>query len=684
MPVKADATGEYGLYDLIGRRFLGNASGRGALTGPDVPAECTVTLTAPTGVTVKVYGGFADGGARLTAVSSSTADGIVSYVYALPAGEYHFVSNGTGYHTLHKDFIVTVQDLIAGAKTVNADSGAKTLGGSYQSPVKIYSYSDELFASPLMDISGLTARFPDLLDTPAFAAGKGKEEYTTQAELAAYLQAHALANDNMYLYEIGTTELGKTVYLSLHTTLAVDASDLEAAAAQVQADARPTIFLEAQIHGNEPGGGEGALALINQLCGDYGDEVLQHVNIVILPRVNGDGAEAGIRQNSQGVDMNRDHMRVRFVEVRNAHEAYNLFMPEVAITAHEANIPSAVQASSNVLCDFSVGSNPNMTQTAAFNELNEELLIEVIRQAYADGFRARQYGSSGGSRGPVPSADTSYFRMRGSLTMLTESTGIFASKETFFRRVASQFEAFSILISFVIDNSDKIVEAVAAERRTTVEKGATFEEDDVVVLRHGDLKAVYTFPMPTYSVADGSIVNAGTKAYLTFCKKPEKVRSRATAYLIPADIAEIETVLDIAASHGIEFYALGAEDVVLLRQYSGTITDALLGDETEFVFPNGAYVFPMNQVSGTLLSTLMEPDFYDDYGDRATFVQLSLIPIDSVYRCEQDLVNGRIPLENAELPPETGVTELTGLWLALALMSAVGCLAILPEKKRNR
>ncbi|MFB8733633.1 M14 family zinc carboxypeptidase [Bacillus sp. SL00103] len=49
---------------------------------------------------------------------------------------------------------------------------------------------------------------------------------------------------------------------------------------------KPTIWLQAQIHGNEPASGESALVIAKRLAGEQGERILNHVNIIIVPRIN--------------------------------------------------------------------------------------------------------------------------------------------------------------------------------------------------------------------------------------------------------------------------------------------------------------------------------------------------------------------------------------------------------------
>jgi murein tripeptide amidase MpaA len=62
-----------------------------------------------------------------------------------------------------------------------------------------------------------------------------------------------------------------------------------------------------QQHGNEPAGGEAALALTEQLP-KHELDLLAQVNVLVMPRANPDGAQNFVRATANGLDVNRDHL----------------------------------------------------------------------------------------------------------------------------------------------------------------------------------------------------------------------------------------------------------------------------------------------------------------------------------------------------------------------------------------
>ncbi|MBO5868834.1 MAG: hypothetical protein J6Q54_08005, partial [Oscillospiraceae bacterium] len=145
------------------------------------------------------------------------------------------------------------------------------------------------------------------------------------------------------------------------------------------------------------------------------------------------------------------------------------------------------------------------------------------------------------------------------------------------------------------------------------------------------------------------------------------LRSRVapTAYVLSADLPKIDSILDQMDAQFIRYTKLPNNAAVTLQQYYGTTTEAFLTEEKTVVFPNGAYVFTMDQAKGEILALLMEPDVTDleTYKNNLTFQEK--IPQDAYgyfgsYRYIHDLEDGQIAYTVAPAAPEgLAATEAT-------------------------
>ena len=78
---------------------------------------------------------------------------------------------------------------------------------------------------------------------------------------------------------------------------------------------------------------------------------------------------------------------------------------------------------------------------------------------------------------------------------------------------------------------------------------------------------------------------------------------------------------------------------ITVRQYGGSGKKALLSGKKTLTFRKGAYVCFMDQEAANVVSALLEPDFADNGGAPASFVQQGLLKklrggSYPLYRCE--------------------------------------------------
>ncbi|KKK39403.1 carboxypeptidase [Mesobacillus campisalis] len=166
---------------------------------------------------------------------------------------------------------------------------------------------------------------------PAFAAGNGPDVngnqtvqtamLTTYNEMADFLKKEAAKQERLELEVIGQTVKGRDLFLAKYITNPEN----------------PTILYLTQQHGNEAMTTEGALDYIRHLGSGSKkvNEMLDNVNILIVPMLNADGAMGDVnfpldnymasgrhltRFNADRVDLNRDHVNKVTPEVQALHQ----------------------------------------------------------------------------------------------------------------------------------------------------------------------------------------------------------------------------------------------------------------------------------------------------------------------------------------------------------------------------
>ncbi|AXK46749.1 M14 family zinc carboxypeptidase [Brachybacterium saurashtrense] len=143
---------------------------------------------------------------------------------------------------------------------------------------------------------------------------------STYDDVAAFLQKEAQKQPAMELSVIGQSVKGRDLYL----------------ASWLSAPENPTVLFLTQQHGNEQLTTEGALEVVKHLGTGRLREVLDGVNILIVPMLNPDGAMGDVdfslegylahgdrhltRYNAVEADLNRDHVDRLQPETQALHE----------------------------------------------------------------------------------------------------------------------------------------------------------------------------------------------------------------------------------------------------------------------------------------------------------------------------------------------------------------------------
>ena len=165
------------------------------------------------------------------------------------------------------------------------------------------------------------------------------------AEVGAFLDSLQLAGAPVAVSEMGTTALGKPIYLVIASDPAVTS------AAEAAAAGKLVVYLQANIHAGEVEGKEAVLALLRELSGPRRD-LLQRLVILVAPNYNPDGNDAfapaavnrsgqngpdlvGRRANGLNLDLNRDYFLAEAPETRaSLARVYTTWDPALMMDLH--------------------------------------------------------------------------------------------------------------------------------------------------------------------------------------------------------------------------------------------------------------------------------------------------------------------------------------------------------------
>ena len=170
----------------------------------------------------------------------------------------------------------------------------------------------------------------------------GRTSFTTQPEIHAWLRdlATALSRSagvKAALLPIGSSQQGQPLEaLVLTRGTGTDPASL-------LATGRPTVLLIGQQHGDAPAASEALLVIARELAQGLLQPLLERINVVIVPRVNPDGATQGEALAAGGQDLARDHLRLSTPETQALARLSRDYQPTVVVDAGEYRVSDIYQ-----------------------------------------------------------------------------------------------------------------------------------------------------------------------------------------------------------------------------------------------------------------------------------------------------------------------------------------------------
>ena len=578
------------------------------------PAKPGLTLTAADDVMVILYAGYTNDDTVIAPDEITTDGDLRHYYYPNAQGSYHYTASGTDYYSIRKNIY-----LVSGSCSTMEVTPEKRAGTGWEAN-EIRLFSDNYIANFPSDPS-LWPDYQEAFQTPQFTTESAPHQHTTQQEMEDFIDK--LDSKNMYVYSMGTSTYGHNLPLVVFTkTDLSQANSLEEAAQLLNENGKITIHYQGQMHGTEPAGGEAVLAMMLKLCGDYGDQVLDTVNIYCIPRVNPDGAQDDLRNSpATDIDINRDYLLARNVEAQYLLTVGNLFKPSVMIDSHEYT--AEIDRDTESWKDLLISPGFNATSGQDFVDMGMDITQNAFETVADQGFTYNYYTSIVNSK--TATVGRNYYSMTGTLFFLIESRGIHFGLEQYERRVVGHLITATSIIDYVVANADKVSSVVKSEKQRIIESGLSYEEGDVLILESSNTKhPELNVPIIRYDTATGK----GTESYIEteVVDQIDRSRTAPTAYVIPAGEGWVTNVLKLMDLHGISYTFAPAGSSIMLQGYTGSTTEAVLTAEQRIYFKDGAYIFTMAQEKAKVMGMLFEPDVTDLAGAKSTMVMAGIIP----------------------------------------------------------
>jgi hypothetical protein len=414
----------------------------------------------------------------------------------------------------------------------------------------------------------------------------------------------------------------------------------DASAEAVRGTGKLRVYVQGNIHAGEVCGKEAILVLLRALANGEHREWLDSLVLLIAPIYNADGNERisltnrrgqhgpiggmGQRYNAQGLDLNRDNMKLESPEARSVVSFWNLYDPHIVMDLHTTNGTRHAYRVTYAP-PLHPNTDPGIIELARSGMLPE--VTRALKEKYDWDYY--YYGNlpwRGGDAergwytfGHQPRYLTNYVGLRNRIGILSEAY----SYSTFEERILATLRFVEEVIGYayrhasaiagVVERADEAdITGAELALRATLERSAEPVEilmGDVVQERNpysGELM------LRRLEVRRPELM----PEFGTF--RPTESERVPAAYLVPG---ELTRALGVLSDHGISWETLESEAVLLVqrfvidstrvsaREYQGHTERTFFGryEDAEITVAAGTAVLPVDQPLGRLLFSLLEP-----------------------------------------------------------------------------
>jgi len=475
----------------------------------------------------------------------------------------------------------------------------------------------------------VAAHFPDprvRYDTPGLQPDRS--EFTTQQELREFMQSLAEratdpAGVQVQVLPLGDSQDGVPLQALRLTRPATDGV------------ARPVVLLIGQQHGDEPATAEALIVIARELAQGKLAELLNRIDVIVVPRANPDGVLRHTRTGANGVDINRDHLLLKTPEAQALARLVRDFAPTVVVDAHEYSAVGrflekfgAVQRYDALLQYAMTANLPDFTTRASEEWFRRPVLAALKREQLSSEWYyttssdpADKLVSMGGVQ---PDTSRNVNGLKNTVSFLVASRGAGLGRVHIQRRVHTQVTAIASLLASAASRAqdlaklrafvDADVRSKACQGQVTVDAGATRSEYNLLMLD------------PTTGADKAVTVDWNSSLTLQVNKR----RARPCGYWLSADagdavqrlrmlgiqVMQLSDKTSLVADTFREISRRDAQrqDVRGAMDDGGTIVSIKVDLVNAVIdVPAGSYIVPLTQPLANLAVAAMEPDTQNGY-----------------------------------------------------------------------
>lgn len=481
----------------------------------------------------------------------------------------------------------------------------------------------------------VAARFaepPTRYSTPGLAPGR--QHFTTNAELGQWLRDLAQATPRnttrANVLQLGASQRGEPL-LGLLLTRA-EGTDV----AHLEANGRSTVVLIGQQHGDEPAGSEALLVIARELAQGLLEPLLDRINVVVIPRVNPDGAASGNRATASGVDMNRDHLLLSTPEAQALARVVRDYRPIVVLDAHEFTVAgrylqkfNAIQRQ-DALLQYATTANYPEFLTKASQEWYHRPMVDALQSQgltsdwyYTTSTQPDDRRISMGRAQPDTGRNVNGLKNAVSVLIETRGTGI--GRMHIQRRVHTHVIAMTSVLRTTAERASNLEQVRSFVARDTASKAC---QGQVVVEAQATPTQRELTLLDPVTGADRTITVDWNSS---LALRPVKSRARPCGYWLAANAT---TAVERLQWLGVQVLRVAEPGTLLAETYRETARNAnenanlpssMAGHNASTVrsqvtpvrsaidAPAGSFYVPLNQGLANLAVAALEPDTESSY-----------------------------------------------------------------------
>jgi len=412
-------------------------------------------------------------------------------------------------------------------------------------------------------------------------------ETSRHAEVIEFLETVVRMDDRMSLTTFGFTNEARAIPL---VTVAQGLADRSPAA--IRESGKLVLYLQGNIHGGEVEGKEALQILLREIASGQHDSWFNDMILLVAPVYNADGNDAvglnnrpgqngpaggmGQRPNAQGLDLNRDHMKLNSPEARSVARLVGDYAPHVTMDLHTTNGTNHAY-----FVTYSPPLHPN-TDPAIISLLRDRLLpdvTETIRDKHGMNFYYYGYAGGGGAPGGQanlprwstfdsrPRFNNNYLGLRNRIAILSEAFA-YASFED---RIAATLYFVQETVDWAEAHAGEIRAAVEiAETRPlvgtqlSVRNRITLTHPEPVDILMGAIETRYNAAGRPYNNRLDVLIPTPMWEYGSFESTEDE--TVPAAYIIPP-VQQLQPVLDRLESHGVPMRTLDASRTMVVESF---------------------------------------------------------------------------------------------------------------------